>query len=96
MGATLTAELLAEAGELKRFASADALAAAAGLAPVLRQSGKVRFQRRLRVAIVLSNASSTRRPFAHCRPETAARFINESARRVRVITKRSSLWRVGV
>jgi transposase len=46
MGATLTAEFLAEAGELKRFASADALAAAAGLAPVLRQSGKVRFQRR--------------------------------------------------
>jgi len=46
MGTTLTAEFLAEAGELKRFASADALAAAAGLAPVLRQSGKVRFQRR--------------------------------------------------
>lgn len=46
MGATLTAEFLVEAGDLQRFASADALAAAAGLAPVLRQSGKVRFQRR--------------------------------------------------
>jgi transposase len=46
MGATLTAEFLAHAGDLARFASADQLAAAAGLAPVLHQSGKVRFQRR--------------------------------------------------
>jgi hypothetical protein len=44
MGAVLTAELIAEAGTLARFRSADA--PAAGLAPVLRQSGKVRFQRR--------------------------------------------------
>jgi transposase len=46
MGAVLTAELIAEAGCLSRFRSADALAAAAGIAPVLRQSGKVRFLRR--------------------------------------------------
>jgi transposase len=46
MGAVLTAEFIAVAGPLARFRSADALAAAAGLAPVLRQSGKVRFQRR--------------------------------------------------
>src|SRR5215213_8864321 len=46
MGATLTAEFLAHAGDLARFGSADQLAAAAGLAPVLHQSGKVRFQRR--------------------------------------------------
>lgn len=46
MGATLTAEFIAEAGTIQRFRSADALAAAAGLAPVLRQSGKVRFLRR--------------------------------------------------
>jgi transposase len=46
MGATLTGEFIAAAGDLRRFRSADALAAAAGLAPVLRQSGKVRFQRR--------------------------------------------------
>jgi transposase len=46
MGAVLTAEFIAMAGTLARFRSADALAAAAGLAPVLRQSGKVRFQRR--------------------------------------------------
>jgi transposase len=46
MGAVLCAGFIAEAGTLARFRSADALAAAAGLAPVLRQSGKVRFQRR--------------------------------------------------
>ena len=46
MGATLTAELIAEAGNLSRFRSADALASAAGMAPVLRQSGRTRFLRR--------------------------------------------------
>lgn len=46
MGAVLTAELIAEAGNLSRFRSADALASAAGIAPVLRQSGKTRFLRR--------------------------------------------------
>jgi transposase len=42
----LTAEFLAEAGDLARFPTADALACAAGLAPVLQQSGKVRYLRR--------------------------------------------------
>ncbi len=46
MGAILTAELIAEAGKLSRFRSADALASAAGMAPVLRQSGKTRFLKR--------------------------------------------------
>lgn len=46
MGIVLTAELIAEAGSLSRFRSADALAAAAAIAPVLRQSGKVRFLKR--------------------------------------------------
>lgn len=46
MGAVLTAELIAEAGSLARLRSADALASAAGIAPVLRQSGKTRFLRR--------------------------------------------------
>jgi len=41
-----TAELIAEAGNLSRFRSADALASAAGMAPVLRQSGRTRFLRR--------------------------------------------------
>jgi transposase len=46
MGATLTAEFLAEAGDLTRFANGNALAAAAGLAPILQQSGKVSYLRR--------------------------------------------------
>jgi transposase len=46
MGVTLTAEFIAEAGSIQRFATADQLAAAAGLAPVLKQSGKVRYLKR--------------------------------------------------
>jgi transposase len=46
MGAALTAEFIALVGRIDRFDGADALAAAAGLAPVLRQSGKTRFLRR--------------------------------------------------
>jgi transposase len=46
MGATLTAEFIAEAGRIERFATADQLAAAAGLAPVLKQSGKIRYLKR--------------------------------------------------
>ncbi len=42
MGALMTAEFIAEAGTIERFRSPDALAAAAGLAPVLKQSGKSR------------------------------------------------------
>jgi transposase len=46
MGTTLTAEFLAEAGDLTRFATAEHLASAAGLAPVLQQSGKMHYLRR--------------------------------------------------
>jgi transposase len=46
MGATLTAEFLAVAGGITRFATGDQLASAAGLAPALRQSGKVHYLRR--------------------------------------------------
>ena len=46
MGVVLAAEFLAEAGDISRFRSAAALASAAGLAPVLRQSGKVRHLQR--------------------------------------------------
>jgi transposase len=46
MGATLTAEFLAITGGIGRFPDGDHLAAAAGLAPVLKQSGKVRYLRR--------------------------------------------------
>lgn len=46
MGTVFSAEFLAEVGELSRFNSANDLAAAAGLAPVLRASGSVSYQRR--------------------------------------------------
>jgi len=46
MGAVLTAEFIAQAGNLARFRSADALASAAGIAPILHQSGRTRFLRR--------------------------------------------------
>jgi transposase len=46
MGATLTAEFLAVAGGITRFTSGDQLASAAGLAPVLQQSGKMHYLRR--------------------------------------------------
>lgn len=46
MGVVLSAEFIAEAGSLSRFRSADALASAAGMAPILRQSGRSRFLRR--------------------------------------------------
>ena len=46
MGATLTAELLAVTGGLSRFPDGNRLAAAAGLAPVLKQSGKIRYLQR--------------------------------------------------
>ena len=48
MGALFTAEFLAEVGDPSRFGSADALAAAAELTPVTRQSGGASFQRRAR------------------------------------------------
>lgn len=46
MGVVLTAEFIAAVGRITRFRSADALACAAGLAPVIRQSGKTRPWRR--------------------------------------------------
>lgn len=42
MGVVLAATFLAETGDIRRCANAGALAAAAGIAPVLRQSGKTR------------------------------------------------------
>lgn len=46
MGAILTASFIATAGNIARFRSADAMAAAAGLTPVIRQSGYSRTWRR--------------------------------------------------
>jgi transposase len=46
MGVILTAEFIAAVGDIDRFKTADAMAAAAGLAPVIRQSGRSRNWRR--------------------------------------------------
>jgi len=46
MGLILTAEFLAEVDDIGRFGSPDRFAAAAGIAPVLRASGSVSYQRR--------------------------------------------------
>jgi transposase len=46
MGLILTAEFLAEVGEIGRYGSPDRFAAAAGIAPVLRASGSLSYQRR--------------------------------------------------
>jgi transposase len=59
MGVVLAAELLAEAGDMARFRSSDALAAAAGLAPVLRQSGKSRHRCGRPMPTTSSSACST-------------------------------------
>lgn len=48
MGATLTAEFLAITGGIDRYPDGNHLAAAAGIAPVHRQSGKVSYLRRAR------------------------------------------------
>ena len=48
MGLILTAEFLAEVGDVSRFGSADRLAAAAGIIPALRASGSVSYRRRAR------------------------------------------------
>lgn len=48
MGMIFSAEFVAEVGDIGRFASADALAAAAGMAPVLRASGSTSHLRRSR------------------------------------------------
>ena len=48
MGPVFAAEFVSEAGGIDRFHSADQLAAAAGVTPVLRASGQASFQRRSR------------------------------------------------
>jgi transposase len=60
MGATLTAEFLATVADMQRFPTADALAAASGLAPVLQQSGKVHYLRR-----ATGGAKTLKRVFYH-------------------------------
>jgi transposase len=46
MGSVMTAEFLAEAGDLSRFGSAERFATAGGIAPVLRAPASVSYRRR--------------------------------------------------
>lgn len=59
MAVVLTAELIASTGDIRRFRSADALAAAAGPTPVLRQSGKC-------CAVRRANSGDTARKRVFC------------------------------
>lgn len=45
MGGRLTAEFIVAVGDIRRFTSGDAPAAASGLSPVLSQSSKIRYSR---------------------------------------------------
>ena len=90
MGATLTAEFIAEAGGIGRFAGPGQLAAAAGLAPVLKQSGKVRYLTAPAGATRPSSGSCTSRPSARCRLLKARPSTPASAPRASGITRRSS------
>ena len=91
MGVVLAAELIAEAGDLSRFRSADALAAAAGIAPVLRQSGKTRLPEAagLRQQPARSG-SSTSPPSVRWPPRSAAPSTTASGTRGSDTTRRSS------
>ncbi|MBL4557229.1 MAG: transposase [Rhodobacteraceae bacterium] len=90
MGATLTAEFIALVGRIDRFDSADALAAAAGLAPVLRQSGKTSFLRRAAGGDKASSASSIRQPSPLSDDPTAAPSTTASVPRANATTRPSS------
>lgn len=93
MGAVLTAELLAVAGGLSRFTSGDHLAAAAGLAPALVQSGKVRYLQR-----PLTGDRALKRVFyqsAFCalpRDPASTAFYDRKRAEANATTKRSSRW----
>jgi transposase len=80
MGATLTAELLAEAGDLTRFATGDQLASAAGLAPVLQQSGKVRYLRRATAGSKTLKFVFYQSAFCAIQPDPASRTFHARKR----------------
>jgi transposase len=91
IGATLTAEFLAITGGIDRYPSGDQLAAAAGIAPVRKQSGKVSYLRRARAGdkvlkrVFYQSASSPSVATQPARPTTDA-----NAPRARTTSKPSS------
>jgi transposase len=74
MGALLTADFIAVAGSIARFRSADALASAAGLAPVLKQSGKSSWLKRPRKGDRQLKRIFYQSAFASLRCEESAAF----------------------
>jgi transposase len=90
MGIVFTAEFLAEIGNLGRFASANALAAAAGVAPVLRASGATSYQRRARRGNRVLKRVLYRSAFNSISPTTSAArpSTGRSEPRVRATTRR--------
>jgi transposase len=96
MGTTLTAEFLAEAGDLERFGSADNLAAAAGMAPVLRASGNVSYLRRARKGNrVLKRVFYQSSHCAILHHEASKSFYRRKRAEGKRITRRCSRWLAG-
>ena len=92
MGATLTTEFLAVAGGISRYPTADQLASAAGLAPTLQQSGKVRYLQR-----ATGGDRTLKRVFyqsAICalQRDPASRAYNRNVARAKPTTRPSSPW----
>ena len=96
MGAVLTAELIAEAGNLGRFRSADALASAAGRAPVLRQSGRTRFLRRPNRGNKGLKRVFYQSAFCSLAHDDSRAFYNESDAKENGTTRPLSPWHAGV
>ena len=95
MGAVLTAELIAEAGNLSRFRSADALASAGGIAPVLRHPARPAFCVVPSAATKASSASSTSPPSARPVMTTAAPSTTASGARENATIRPLSPWPAG-
>ena len=95
MGAVLPAELIAEAGNLSRFRSADALASAGGIAPVLRHPARPAFCVVPSAATKASSASSTSPPSARPVMTTAAPSTTASGARENATIRPSSPWPAG-
>jgi transposase len=92
MGAVLTAEFIAEAGNLSRFRSADALAAAAGIAPSCASPARPASCAVLPEATKASSASSTSPPSVRSASPTAEPSTPANVARANATIRPSSLW----
>ena len=90
MGATLTAEFIAEAGGIERFPTADRLAAAAGLARSSSSRERCATCTGPREATRRSSASSSSRPSARWGTRSVAPSTRASAAKASATTRRCS------